>query len=255
MTNNYSIQSTINNVVSGQQETLFLPGKIRPGAHGVMLLHGSGANYSMFSEAARWASSELAACLTLAGFPCLSIQMGGSLYANDVTMDNIEAGIEYLSEAAGVPADKVHLLGVSMGGGTALRFASLNPERALSVTGLIPMVNIIHAYENNVLGLRAAIGTAWGVTYPTPLPEGADLLSLAAAIAENSIATQLWYDDVDAVIRPVDVLAMAEATNADLREIEATDLGHSESSIKTVVDTGAGRAIEIINHLVAAEGA
>lgn len=254
MTNYYKVESTYGLSTAGEAETLFTPGEPRPaGKYGCILLHGSGATNYMFSEAARWASSELAAELALAGIPCLSIQMGGNTYANDVAMDAIDDAITYLAAATGVPSTKVCLLGISMGGGTAVRYAEVNPAKVAAVVGLIPFANPQYVYENNIGGLQGAIGAAWGVTYPTPLPAGADLIGNASAIDAANIPVKFWYDDVDTLIRPIDVTNLAAACGgtATAVEVDPADLGHTEGTIKAVIDSGAGRSSEIINFLYA----
>lgn len=250
MTNYYKIRATTGNVTVGESEMLFLPSKPRPaGKFGVILLHGSGADYAMFADSPHWASTQIPAFLARAGIPSLSIQMGGNTYANDTAMTAITAAIAYLASAAGVPSTKVCLLGISMGGGTAMRYASLNPSKVAAVAGLIPQSNIIRNYEENTIGLRAGIGTAWGVTYPTPLPSGADLVALAPAM-NGVVPSTLWYDDADTVILPADVIALGTAAGSTLVEVPP-DLGHTESTTKAIVDLGAGSASEIINFFMA----
>lgn len=252
MSDYYSVLTTSGHVTVGESETLFLPSNPRPNTKfGVILLHGSGATYSMFSDAPHWASSELGSDLAMAGIPCLSIQMGGNTYANDVAMTAIDNAVTYLASAAGIPATKVAVLGISMGAGAAFRFAATRPTKVSAVVGLIPMANIIRIYTDNTLGLRSAIGTAWGVTYPTPLPAGADLLAQAPTVDANDIPVKFWYDDADPVILPADVTALAAAAGGTAVEIDPADLGHTEGSIKAVVDSGAGHSSEIINFLIA----
>jgi hypothetical protein len=61
-----------------------------------------------------------------------------------------------------------------MGFDKAYQFAREYPGALKGVYAVEPGLNLTDIYDNNRAGAQAAIGAAWGVTYPTPLPSIAD---------------------------------------------------------------------------------
>lgn len=245
---NYTAISSIGNIQAGETDYLWLPGEKRgANKYGVVLLHGAGAPNN-FMDATRLGSLTLPAWLAMAGIPVVAGQMGGDTFANDTAMTRINSAITYLSANAGVPSTKVILIGASMGGALALRYASLNPSKVAAIVGIIPLTNINTIYQSNAGGLRAAIGTAWGVTYPTALPAGANLPVLASAL-NGVVPSRLYYSDADALIPYADVLAMASIAGSEAIEYDPTNSGHTETTIGAVQNRGNGFASEIIEYI------
>lgn len=254
MMTSYVSRAGAGNVTSGESEVTFYPREPLAGP-GILYLHGSGATYASHSQATRWASTQLASYLSRAGFPGVSIEMHGSKYGNDVTVADCVDGVAWLNEATGADADKVLVVATSMGNATAIRLVIEHPDLVAGIVGFIPMVSIVNAYEDDILGLRSAIGTAWGVTYPTPLPADADLLAQAGTILSNGIPMLLFFDEADPVIDSADVAAFATASGATTIQIDPEDPLHTESALKWAVDHGDGKAQTIIDFLTDATGA
>lgn len=247
MRNRYSMTYTVGNIAANEQEMVWLPGHINTAKYGVVLCHGANAHYQ-FADVSRWGSVPLASRLAEAGIPCVAGAFGNNAFANDTAMSRIDAAITYLNAKAGVPTSKVHLIGFSMGGGTAFRYAQLNPTKAASVTGIMPMCDIDYLYQGNLGGLRADIGTAWGVTYPDPLPAGANLYTNAANMA--SVPSMLLYSDADAFITVSSVTAMASAASIDhLIEHDPDNLGHTEAGFAALGSHGQGEWKTVIDHI------
>jgi S-formylglutathione hydrolase FrmB len=248
----YIAEATTGLIVSGQSEIVFTPGDQRPdGNCSVILLHGATAGYDNFGAASRWASAKIPAYLAMAGIPCISIEAYGDAFANNDAMSAITPAITYMNGRFSTHPTKACILGISMGGGTGIRYAGLNPSKVSALIGIIPMVDIDHLYQNNILGLRAAVGTAWGVTYPTALPADANLDTYGAIIDANNIPTKFWYDDVDTAILAADVVSMAALTGGTAVEIDPSDLGHTEGSINAAQTMGAGAAKEMVDFFLA----
>lgn len=250
MSNSYSVVGGIGNAVAAEKELTFRPREMSADAKpGILYLHGSSAHYSAFSKGATYSTSKMAALITLAGIPGVAIEMGGSLYANDVAIADCVDSLDWFASALRRTGNKVFVLGVSMGGGTALRFAIEHPDLCAGVIAMLPMTNIQRLVDENILGLRTAVCTAWGVTYPTPLPADANLLAQAHIIADNNIPVQIWYDEADTVVNYHDIEAMGAAVGATMYQIDPEDPGHTESAITWAVDHGEGRASTIIDFL------
>jgi pimeloyl-ACP methyl ester carboxylesterase len=240
----YALHYKISNVFAGETDQLWMPRNPRTGQYGVILCHGYNTP-DTYSQATFPRSAKLVSELARHGIPSVAGLFGGDTWANDTAMSRITAAHSYLATATGASSTKVHLFGMSMGNALALRYAALNPTKVASVTGIIPLSSIANMYEaNNPAGSRASIGTAWGVTYPTPLPAGADLLALAPTLQANTIPYRAYYSSVDQYIAVADVQALADAAGGTAAEIDST-YGHADAALTQF------NVIDHINFLVA----
>lgn len=247
----YSVSTRVGNVRSGETDSLFTPIKKRPaGKYGVVLLHGSGAP-QQYTAVQSWASVALAARIASAGIPCVSATMSGQAFGNDNAMTDITSAIDYMGAQLGTPTSKVHLIGISMGAYTGLRYAVNNTAKVASFTGIIPLCDLNYIYQNNIAGLRPQIETAWGVTYPAALPSGAIISSSAAAL-NGAVPSQLFYSTADALIPTSQVTTMGATIGANPVQAVDSTAGHNEPSIQKAVDLGgAGTTKTIIDFLLA----
>lgn len=243
----YAVSTKTGSIRSGETDSLFTPGRLAPGAHGVVLLHGSSAP-SNFTDLTHWATNMLAGLVAGSGLPCIAGEMSGQSFANDAVMADIDTAVTYMANLTDVSSSRFHLIGASMGAYVGLRYATEHPERVASYTGMIPLCDLVYAYENNTLGLRAQIGTAWGVTYPTPLPARADVTSTASAL-NGVVPARFYYATDDTVIPTATVTAMAATTGGTAVNLGNAG-GHNEPSIKAIIDRGGvGTAAELLNFL------
>lgn len=229
----------------GEISMVTLPAKIRKDAYPTLFLHGAGATNANFLTGgyAQCAIQQIAS--RALGSPTLAGLMGGDVFANDTGMARITAATAYLNTLLSANYQKFHLIGVSMGGAMALRWAAQNPTKVASITGFIPLTDIITAYNTDAGGLRASIGTAWGVTYPTPLPAGADLEAQASIISDAKIPTQFLYANNDTIIPPAETLQMASLIKGAVT-YDVGPFGHSEISILSGIQSigkGDGRIV------------
>lgn len=226
----YTATTTVGNVTAGQVNTLFQPMDILPMATcGVVLCHGAGAPYN-FIENTRLGSVTIPAALATADWcmPSISAEMSGDTFGNDTAMTAVTNAMNYLTAQTAVNPSKVHLFGESMGVAVALRWAYLNPTKVASIVGILPAVNLVSLYNSNAGGLRAPIGTAWGVTYPTALPSGADLMAQAPSL--SGIPIRFYIAGSDAIISASDVNAHAALSGAEVIGPVGSS-GHSEASV------------------------
>lgn len=119
------------------------------------------------------------------------------------------------------------MLGGSEGAVDALTYAYVNPAKVACVVGLIPLIDLQEAREQDIQGLRGTIDTAWGVTYPAALPSGADPMTAGHQATLATIPIQLWYATDDAV--SANITAFRNGTGCDIRPVGPT--GHSDTSI------------------------
>lgn len=232
----YSVSTKLGNIQAGEIDWLFTPSNVRAGRAGVILIHGASTPDHFIGQG--WpAANKLAAALANAGIACVSGYLGTNStntadpWCNDTHLARIDSALTYLA-TSGVTATKVHLFGISMGGGAAFRWAGTNPTKAASITGVIPMSNINYHYQNNSpAGAQAGIGTAWGVTFPTALPAGADLVGgYAPAIKSAGIPVNTYYSTIDAYVQPSDVLALTSAAGGQSYAIDSS-VGHANGTL------------------------
>lgn len=180
----YTYDYRAGRIETGSWDAVFIPSRLRrPDIEPVCIFHGANAPGLSTSDTAPWAASwpnvhRLAATLALMGIPVVGGYMGGNAYANDAISGDAATSfgnkaLDLAKAASGTTATKMHAMGLSMGGGVALRWASLNQAKAASVVGFIPMVSILNLYQDNpnmfpaAQSFTAGIATAWGLPYRT----------------------------------------------------------------------------------------
>lgn len=232
---------------AAEADYLFRPFTIRgPSNYGVIACHALNS-HNEFADTNFWQSAKIAGHIAHAGIPLVAGTMSGNSWANDASMTDMDNALTLLAES-GCSTGKVHLFGVSMGCTQALRWAGQNPTLVASIEGLLPATDIDRLYQSDAGGTRASIGTAWGVTYPTALPAGADLTATYATIDANNIPVRLHYSTNDGVIDPADVIADAALMGATAISMGAAG-GHGEIPIGVFNALGSGNSSDYITFL------
>ena len=228
----YAVTCAKGRVQSGETDQIFVP-RASVNRRGVVLCHAYQSSLEYVDPTVQFNSMILAAAIASAGFACIAGDFGGDTLCNDTVVSRISAAWTALQSAVqGVKSDKVLLVGVSMGGGSAIRWAQANPTLVAALVGIIPLVDPNDVYQNNRASLQAPIGTAWGITFPTPLPTRGQL-SLPANEALFTGPQQLWYSTADTTIIPSTVTAYAAATGATATVCDTTN-GHGNASVGEV---------------------
>lgn len=165
-------------------------------------------------------------------YPLLSTDWGGPLtWGNAAEQAAVETGRVFAGTAMGSVVDKVHLIGISMGGQSVLQYARTNPTKVKSISLMIGAPDIDYIYQNDVGSSRAGIGTAWGVTYPTALPAGALLIN--DATSWDAIPVKAWYV-TDDIFTPTASLTNLIASMALGSAVSLGALGHTEAAIAAI---------------------
>lgn len=238
ITTPYSLTVGRGNVKASQYDYVWRPNKVLSNT-GVVLCHGSNnpQEYATFNNLG---SAPIPGYLAWHGIPSVAAEMDNQAWGNDTAMADITTAAAYMAAQTGVSATSFILLGVSMGGLTAIRYSILNPGNVRAVVGIIPLTNLVGFYNNNVGGSQAEIGTAWGVTAPAALPASADVQAQGINL---TVPARIYYSHTDTTVQPADTIAFCSAVNHS-QGIVPTDVGangHSEATIADVDNLGAGQ--------------
>lgn len=136
-------------------------------------------------------------------------------WANDADLAAALSIVAFLQSAFGASGGKFPAAGSSMGAATMLRLSLVYPNLVSCGVLMIPALNLPVLAATDFSGARAPIYSAWGETFPNPLPAAADLLSFPVVVP-----LQVWGASNDGFSVGVPEWA---AANADL--VEYHDLG------------------------------
>jgi hypothetical protein len=148
------------------------------------------------------------------------------------------------SGGLGASASKARIwLGISQGATAILDYLGYD-HNAGSHTGhmtdcaaivlILPLIHLDSAYQNDTGGLRAGIGTAWGVTYPTALPSHADPLTNLATVAATTPPVRIYYASDDSIENSTFPASDLTSLGSNGSVINLGALGHTEAAIAAI---------------------
>lgn len=175
----------------------------------------------------------IVAALVSAGHPVLACELGGATtWGNDTSLARVTTARSYLQASMGARPGKVALLGLSMGGLTALAWAGANSALTAGVVGLIPVVNIADIHTSNRGGATATINAAYGGAYSdATLGATHNPQRMAAAGKYAGIPIRTYYGDSDAICVPATQTAFASSSGAITTRLTG---GHASSTIEQI---------------------
>lgn len=144
-------------------------------------------------------------------------------WGNATAMSRIDQAVTYARANLGGSAAPPVMVGGSHGATGGLLYAASHEVAA--VVGFIPAVDVAFIRDNDLLGQRATIDAAWGVTHPQALPADAIVLG-----KDPGCPVQLWYSTDDPI--STGVVDYATSVNADLHSLGA--LGHTDAAIAAI---------------------
>lgn len=138
----------------------------------------------------------------------------------------VQASAPYLASSG-----RIAIIGISMGAVLMMNWAKANPTLVSCMVGILPATDLTAYYVAGGAG-RANIEAAWGVTYPDPLPAGADPTIGASSSVLVDIPYAAYYASNDDIATPAIVTSMAAAIGGTATNVGA--LGHTEAAIGAV---------------------
>lgn len=164
----------------------------------VIHLYGSGGSHAFYNMM-RPPYARLRKALREAGYWLVVPDLGPSHWMNAravATLDAIIAGMTAIGE---VDPARVHLLGTSMGAGSALIYASQRPETARSVCAAFPMTDLA-AWTEEQPGYLGPITQAHGFDPANAGPALRDLSPLHHLAAFAKLPVFLLHGDADPTV-------------------------------------------------------
>lgn len=150
---------------------------------------------------------------------------------NATAKATIAATRQYLIDRNRGKSGKIILSGRSNGCVSSMLYAADHPEQIAGIVGFLPPIDAQYLYDNNTGGLQASYEAAYGITYPTPLPNGASPMDASVLAAIADIPILLYYASNDTITTGGDKLDdFVAATNTTLVDVGA--LGHTDAAVE-----------------------
>lgn len=144
-----------------------------------------------------------------AAFPVAEPAVGNT-WGNQFILDKINATIDYMVDGGEFSSSSIHLLGISMGGLTALNYAKHYPENVISLSLIIPIIDVQAVHSGNRGGYAAAINSAYGGAPPdayNPMDNTGDLAD---------IPIEIYYSENDTITLESEYQQFQTETGCDL---------------------------------------
>lgn len=166
-------------------------------------------------------------------FPVMIMNDVGSAYGNASDRADFLAAKAFLQAQPGViPTGPVGTITWSQGFNQATTVSRNNANTVACIAGITPSVDLEDLRTFNRPGgsstMRSQIDTAWGVTYPAPLPAGANPMQYPP-----TCPFKIWGSDWDDVCVWSTLQAMC-STNNGYGPVDVGDNGHSDLTVGQV---------------------
>lgn len=175
--------------------------------------------------------SDISRSVVEQGLTCTLTPGRPASYGNPTAQSDLDATIAYARSTMGSSVGKVILMGSSMGSELIFAWALEHKEDIACIVVFNPVVDLNYVYENDILGQRSAVGTAWGVTHPTPLPEGAQYGERASELL--GLPIKIYYGEDDPYNPPEIINIFSQESGAELVGFEG--IGH-DNAILSLID-------------------
>lgn len=207
----------------------FLAPRIRKARPPVIYCHGlNGTGAQGVGGQGLPAVAALLSALAADGWPVVAPSTGNT-WGNDAGLVRVAAAAAWARAHLGATADPAVVVGVSMGGTTALRWAYETPEDCAAAVVILPALDIEWIRANDPEGIdgTASIEAALSLGPSDPVPESADPARFAPDLA---MPIQLWTASDDDVSHGA--ASFAATTGAQHHDLGP--LGHSNAAVAAV---------------------
>lgn len=213
---------------AGQRDAVLSP-RVRQTRPPILYMHGAGGNASEAVGDGVPSVRTLLYEVASAGYT-ISVPTTTLLWGNTTCINRMTDSIAWNRTSLGSSNDPVVLIGASHGAVSSLSWISENPGTVACAILIIPAVDMEDIRTTNALGMRTSIDAAWGVSYPAPLPPGAN----PAQNTNDYLSTpiQIWYADDDTICTTALTTAFGATISAEMHSVG--NLGHTDAAIAAV---------------------
>ena len=167
------------------------------------------------------------------GYYVLVPELGPSHWMNHRARRVLDQIIERVLEDYPIDSSRVHIMGTSMGGGSALGYAVHRPNLIRSVVVRAPMTDFAQWHKENIR-YRKELEAAFGGTpqeVPKPYAESSAMANLDALV---NIPIFMIHGDLDVLVLPHHSKQLEEALRARGGHVlyrQAIGIGHNDKAI------------------------
>lgn len=213
-------------MVPGKADVSLEPRLKKTGLRGVVFIHSGGADGTSIINGTGLPG--LASLMKRVGeeFLVAATNYEPQAFGNPTAQTRLGQCRTWLQANGALPGT-VLCITTSQGAACALNYASDNPTHIGGIVSFMPGFHLDDLRDNDRGGTRVLIDAAWGVSYPAPLPAGANPALKSAQL--SAIPQQMWYATDDPYIPTTVVTDWAAASGAEAYSVGA--LGHSDNAI------------------------
>ena len=218
--------------VEGEGDTVFRPRRVRATPL-VVYCHPSGGG-SARAALPETAEHRFLSALAARGFFVVAPDLGGpsETWGNDLAVHKIQQVIDRARRPGRIRADEVLLVGNSMGASDMLAFAHRGSTPVRALVAIAPVSDLAGLRALGADDLRANIDAAWSVSWPDPLPAGADPVEYLPSLAGQRLLA--FFASDDPLVPPASVMQLAAVIGG--AAVDLGPVGHATAIAHVPVD-------------------
>jgi acetyl esterase/lipase len=166
--------------------------------------------------------------------PVAVTDLGGPVtYGNDDAVARIDGARDLLARF-GAASGPVALVATSMGAVAALRYAAAHRDQVWAVVAVLPLVDLVGAYQDDIGDQADEIARAWGLVrlLGQKLPAGVSPLELVDQL--RGLPLQCWTASNDPVLPSAVTAGFVAQLGPPAETHDLGPLGHTEEAIAAV---------------------
>lgn len=214
----------------------------------LIYLHGAGGSLSNYNLK-REPYAELRQALAAHGYYVVVPGLGKRHFMNDDAKRALDGVVAEVLEQNDIDADRVHVMGTSMGGGAALAYALHRPDMIRSVCAVMPMTDVACWVQENPKYLPQVAEAYGGTVEECPEAYEANSAVLHADVLA-SIPILLIHGQADRTVLPAQSDRLADAIHehgGQCAVLRVEGGGHRDE----IVDTHQAEVFEMMQEATA----
>lgn len=194
---------------------------------------GGGAGATKAGDPTNYAGQVFVSRQLARRFPTVTVNYEGLQFGSPTIRNSLLSIKTWMETALNTTPGPCFGIGVSLGNLNLLTTEKHHPGFAYSVVGITPATVIQNIYDEDRGGFRSDIELAYGITFPAPLPAGAELLDGIEASTLPELPYRAYYADDDVLTLPSELEQVVAGMN-NAETFSVGNLGHSEAACMAV---------------------